>query len=135
LWTKTEAEFHGKYYNFPPVRSYPKPAQKPHPPVLLGGHARGVLRRIAEWGDGWLPNRATPEDVEKSRRQLDALAKEFGRDPKSITISAFGQPPDRELVHRFHDAGVERVIVRPPVARSEQEMGVELERIARAVLR
>ena len=58
LWTKTEAEYHGKYYDFPPVRSYPKPAQKPHPPVILGGHARTVLERIVEWGDGWLPNRA-----------------------------------------------------------------------------
>ncbi|HEV8533978.1 MAG TPA: TIGR03619 family F420-dependent LLM class oxidoreductase, partial [Methylomirabilota bacterium] len=45
LWTKREAEFHGKYYDFPPVRSYPKPAQKPHPPVLLGGGAKNVLQR------------------------------------------------------------------------------------------
>ena len=48
LWTKTEAEFHGKYYDFPPVRSYPKPVQKPHPPVILGGQAKSVLRRIVE---------------------------------------------------------------------------------------
>src|SRR5262245_59231616 len=61
LWTKAEAEFHGKYYNFPPVRSYPKPAQKPHPPVILGGGAKNVLQRIVAWGDGWLPNRITPE--------------------------------------------------------------------------
>ncbi len=67
LWTKPEAEFHGKYYDFPPVKSYPKPAQKPHPPVILGGHARSVLQRIVEWGDGWLPNRATPADRSASR--------------------------------------------------------------------
>src|SRR5215467_4458755 len=119
LWTKKEAEYQGKYYVFPAVKSYPKPAQKPHPPVILGGHAANVLERIVEWGDGWLPNRATPEEVEGSRRKLDTLAKAAGRDPAKITISAFGQPADRDLVRRFHDAGATRVIVRPPTAESE----------------
>src|SRR5881296_3695031 len=135
LWTKPEAEFHGKYYDFPPVKSYPKPAQKPHPPVILGGHARSVLQRIVEWGDGWLPNRATPAEVEMSRGKLDVMARKAGRDPASISISAFGQPADRELVRRFHDAGANRVIIRPPSAQTEQAMRVELERIAEAVLR
>src|SRR5262249_35796167 len=97
LWTKTEAEYHGKYYDFPAVKSYPKPAQKPHPPVILGGHAKAVLERIAEWGDGWLPNRATAADVEAARAKLDALAKQAGRNPRSITISVFGQAADRAL--------------------------------------
>ena len=66
LWTKEEAEFHGKYYDFPPVTQNPKPLQKPHPPVLLGGMAKNVLRRVATWGDGWLPNRVTPEQVKES---------------------------------------------------------------------
>src|SRR5438094_6045299 len=61
LWTKPEAEFHGKYYDFPLVKSNPKPKQKPHPPVLLGGGATNVLQRVVAWGDGWLPNRITPE--------------------------------------------------------------------------
>jgi len=135
LWTKKEAEYQGKYYVFPAVKSYPKPAQKPHPPVILGGHAANVLERIVEWGDGWLPNRATPEEVEGSRRKLDTLAKAAGRDPAKITISAFGQPADRDLVRRFHDAGATRVIVRPPTAESESAMKEGLERIATAVLR
>jgi len=135
LWTKPEAEFHGKYYDFPPVKSYPKPAQKPHPPVILGGHAKSVLQRVVEWGDGWLPNRAAPADIETSRAQLDAMAKRAGRDPASIGISAFGQPADRDLVRRFHDAGAIRVIVRAPTAKTEPEMRTELERIAEAVLR
>ena len=63
LWTKQHAEFHGKYYNFPLVKSFPKPAQKPHPPVILGGHARTVLERVVSWGDGWLPNSITPEKL------------------------------------------------------------------------
>jgi probable F420-dependent oxidoreductase len=134
LWTKTEAEFHGTYYDFPPVRSYPKPAQKPHPPVILGGHARTVLERIVEWGDGWLPNRATPDDVKAARKKLDTLARQAGRDPARISISVFGQPADRELVRRFHDAGATRVIIRPETTTSEPLMQAELGRIAGAVL-
>ena len=64
LWTKDEAEFHGRYDDFPPVYCYPKPFQKPHPPILLGGNAPNVLQRVVRWGDGWLPNRVTPGQVE-----------------------------------------------------------------------
>jgi probable F420-dependent oxidoreductase len=135
LWTKPEAEFHGKYYNFPPVRSNPKPAQKPHPPVLLGGDAKNVLERVVAWGDGWLPNRVTPDQLREKRATLDRLAKEAGRDPAAITISVHGQPADRDLIERLHDAGATRVIVRPATSRSEAEMIKELTRIAEAVLR
>jgi probable F420-dependent oxidoreductase len=135
LWTKPEAEFHGKYYDFPPVRSNPKPAQKPHPPVLLGGDARNVLERIVAWGDGWLPNRVTPDQLREKRARLDRLAKEAGRDPAAITISVHGQPADRDLIKRFHDAGATRVIVRPATTKSEPDMARELTRIAEAVLR
>jgi probable F420-dependent oxidoreductase len=135
LWTKAEAEFHGTYYDFPPVRSYPKPAQKPHPPVILGGHAKNVLPRIIEWADGWLPNRTTPAEVEAARAQLATMAKEAGRNPAAISISVFGQAPDRELIRRFHDAGADRVIVRPPAAKTEEAMGVALAEIAASILR
>jgi probable F420-dependent oxidoreductase len=134
LWTKPEAEFHGRYYDFPPVRSYPKPAQRPHPPVILGGHARSVLERVVEWGDGWLPNRASPEEVGAARKKLDTLARQAGRDPARITISVFGQPAEKDLVRRFLDAGATRVIIRPETTTSETAMRAELLRIARAVL-
>jgi probable F420-dependent oxidoreductase len=135
LWTKPEAEFHGKYYDFPPVRSNPKPLQKPHPPVLLGGDARNVLERIVAWGDGWLPNRVTPDQLRDKRATLDRLAREAGRDPATITISVHGQPADRDLIKRLHDAGATRVIVRPATTKSEPDMVRELTRIADAVLR
>ncbi|HMB88281.1 MAG TPA: LLM class F420-dependent oxidoreductase [Methylomirabilota bacterium] len=135
LWTKPEAEFHGKFYDFPPVRSNPKPAQKPHPPVLLGGDAPRVLERVVAWGDGWLPNRVTPVELREKRAALDRLAKEAGRDPAAISISVHGQPADRDLITRFHDAGATRVIVRPATSKSEPEMVRELTRIAEAVLR
>ncbi|HEX4995973.1 MAG TPA: LLM class F420-dependent oxidoreductase [Methylomirabilota bacterium] len=135
LWTKTDAEFHGKYYDFPAVRSYPKPAQKPHPPVLLGGGAKNVLQRVASWGDGWLPNRVTPDQLRESRATLDRLAKDAGRDPVTISISVHGQPADRDLVRRLLDAGATRVIIRPATSRTEQEMVRELTRIAETVMR
>ena len=135
LWTKEEGEYHGRYFDFPPVKVYPKPAQQPHPPVLLGGMARNVLRRVAAWGDGWLPDRVTPDQVHESRLILDTLAAEGGRDPASLTISVHGQPSDPDLIKAFHDAGAVRVVVRPNEANTESEMESELERIAEAVLR
>jgi probable F420-dependent oxidoreductase len=134
LWTKPEAEFHGKYYDFPPVKVYPKPAQMPHPPVLLGGTAANVFKRIVAWGDGWLPTGSTPEQIREGRAVLDRLAREAGRDPAALTISAHGQPPDRDLLRRLVDAGADRVVVRPPSVKTEAEMGAALTEIARKVL-
>ena len=135
LWTKDEAEYHGHYYDFPPVRSYPKPVQEPYPPIVIGGMARNVLRRVVAHADGWMPNRITPAELEESRARIDAMAAEVGRDPKSITISIFGQAPDRDVVRSYLDAGADRVVVRPEHVETEEEMGEQLERMADAVLR
>ena len=133
LWTKTKSEFHGDFYDFPPVYSFPRPAQRPHPPVLLGGMAKNVFKRVVAWGDGWLPNRVTPEDVRKGRAVIDELAEAAGRDPKSISISVFGQLPDRDLVGRFEEAGADRVMIRLETE-PEAETMAELESIAETVL-
>ena len=135
LWTKDEAEYHGRYFDFPPVKSYPKPLQKPYPPIILGGMAKNVLRRVVTHADGWLPNRITPAEVEESRKKLDAMAEEAGRDPKSITISVYGQAPERDIVQSLFNAGADRVVVRPEHVETEKEMGDQLERMAEAVLR
>jgi len=135
LWTEEEAEYHGRYFDFPLVKSYPKPAQKPYPPIILGGMAKNVLRRVVTHADGWLPNRITPSEVEESRKKLDAMAEEAGRDPKSITISVYGQSPERDIVHSLLNAGADRVVVRPEHVETEKEMGDQLERMAEAVLR
>jgi probable F420-dependent oxidoreductase len=134
LWTKDEAEFHGRYYNFPPVKCNPKPVQQPHPPVILGGIAKNVLRRVVAWGDGWMPNRITPSELAKSRQILDTLAAEAGRDPSAITITVYGQAPDRAAVQDLLNAGADRVVVRPQHVNTEEEMGQQLERMAEAVL-
>lgn len=134
LWTKEEAEYHGRYFNFPPVRCFPKPAQKPHPPIIIGGLAKNVLQRVVDHADGWLPNRITPAEIETSRGQLNAMAKEAGRDPQSISIIVYGQEPQRDVVQSLLNAGADHVVVRPEHVQTEAEMGQQLERMAAAVL-
>ena len=133
LWTQEEAEHHGKYFDFPLVRSYPKPVQKPYPPILIGGMAKNVLQRVVDHADGWMPNRVTPKMLTDSRRQLDELATAAGRDPKAITITVFGQAPDKALCQSLLDAGANRVVVKPEYVETEAEMGAQLERFAAAL--
>ena len=134
LWTQTESEYHGAFYDFPAVYSFPRPAQRPHPPVLLGGMAKNVFKRVVAWGDGWMPNRVTPEQVKQGRAAIDELAEAAGRDPSSIKISVFGQASDRDLVLRFEEAGADRVMIRVETA-PEAETMAQLESIAAAVLK
>ena len=137
LWTKEEPEFHGRYYDFPPVYSYPKPVQKPYPPILIGGNAPNVLQRVARHADGWMPVNPSPAEVERSRKILDTLAAEQGRDPASLIIAPFGLPvgATRNEVDSLLNAGAERVSVWPEHCDTEKEMGDQLERMAEALVR
>ena len=134
LWTQEEAEFHGKYYDFPPVKMYPKPMQKPHPPILIGGMAKRVFNRIVELGDGWLPNRVTPKEVQVGKSKIESLCIENNRTPDEITITVYGQPADKQLITDFINAGADRVVVSPQYYETEEEMTNELESIADSVL-
>jgi len=134
LWTTVGSEYHGKYYDFPPVYSFPRSVQKPHPPVFLGGMAKNVFKRIIDYGDGWMPNRVVPEDVQKGRATLDELAEAAGRDPKSIIISVFGQQPDADLLKGFEEAGANRVMIRVETANEEDTLK-NLHSIAETVLK
>ncbi len=133
IWTKEEAEFHGKYIDFPPIICNPKPAQNPHPPVLLGGNAKNVLKRVVKWGDGWLPIRLSPEDIVKAQQELLKLCDTEDRDPSTIQITMHSLPPDKELISRFEEIGVDRVLVGVASA-TQEEIFEELEVIAESVL-
>jgi probable F420-dependent oxidoreductase len=133
LWTKDEAEFHGRYYDFPAVKSSPKPAHKPHPPVFLGGYAANVFKRVVGWGDGWMPVRVTEEQVKAGRATLDELAEAAGRDPDSIQLIVCNITPDKDLVRRYEDAGATRVTIPLPLDSGEGSLS-EMERIAEQVL-
>ncbi len=126
LWTQDEAEYHGSYYDFPPVKLFPKPAQKPHPPVFLGGTAKNVLKRVVEYGDGWMPARAATivstnhanfvdrEEIERGRQELNDLAEAAGRDPASIRVLAFGGPRQyrtRDAIDALAEAGADRATI------------------------
>ncbi|HJO60245.1 MAG TPA: LLM class F420-dependent oxidoreductase [SAR202 cluster bacterium] len=133
IWTKEEAEFHGKYIDFPPIICNPKPAQNPHPPVLLGGNAKNVLKRVAKWGDGWLPIRLSPEDIVKAQQELLKLCDTEDRDPSTIQITMHSLPPDKDLLSRFEEIGVDRVLVGVASA-TQEEIFKELEVIAESIL-
>jgi probable F420-dependent oxidoreductase len=113
LWTKDEAEYHGRFYDFPAVKVFPKPARKPHPPVLLGGSARNVFKRVVAYGDGWMPVRASADDIRAGRATLDELAQAAGRDPGSIEILLFGAA-DLDEIKRAEDAGATMATVSIP---------------------
>ena len=133
IWTKEEAEFHGKYIDFPPIICNPKPAQDPHPPVLLGGNAKNVLKRVVKWGDGWLPIRLSPEDIIEAKKELLKLCDVEDRDPSTIQITMHSLPSDKELISRFKEVGVDRVLVGVASA-TQEEIFEELEAIAGSIL-
>jgi probable F420-dependent oxidoreductase len=134
LWTQEEAEYHGTYYDFPPVRSFPKPAQKPHPPILLGSiTSRRVFQRIVAWGDGWMPVGVSPEELHHGRETLNELAAQAGREPRSIQVVAFFAPPDPAALQAFADAGADAALIALETA-GEQEALAKLEEMAHTVL-
>ncbi len=111
LWTTVESEYHGKYYDFPPVYSFPRPVQRPHPPIYLGGHAKNVFKRVVSWGDAWMPNRITPDDIESGKNELKRLCEESGRDFSTIGITVYGATPDPSIVDELFSAGAERIVL------------------------
>jgi probable F420-dependent oxidoreductase len=111
IWTQDKAEYHGEFVNFDPIMSWPKPLQKPHPPILVGGAFPYSARRAVRYGDGWMP-----QVTESSKMPLIDLiprfrqmAAENGRDPAALDISIGAQRPDADLIRRYQDAGVNRV--------------------------
>jgi probable F420-dependent oxidoreductase len=109
LWTEEVVEHHGEFFDFGPVMFEPKPVQKPHPPVLVGGESPGALRRSARYGDGWIGLDHTPESVLEPIKKLAELRGDGP--PIEITVGGTVQSPDD--VARFEEAGVHRLLVSP----------------------
>ena len=119
IWQNERAEYHGEFVNFDPIWCFPKPVQKPHPPILLGGHGPKALARVVRYCDGWMPI-SMMANLQGEIAELRTLAQKAGRDPKSISISVFWAPPDRETIDGYEAIGVERVIFAlPPAPRDE----------------
>jgi probable F420-dependent oxidoreductase len=119
IWTEDEAEFHGKYVDFDPLWSWPKPAQQPHPPVLVGGSGKHTFKRVLDYGDGWMPI-PTRGDKPLSEQvtELQALAADAGRG--RIPVTVYGTLPRPEVIQHYHDIGIDRCIFwLPSVPRDE----------------
>lgn len=104
IWTHEVAEYHGDMVDFGPMWSWPKPVQKPHPPVILGGSGPRILERVVRYADGWMPNRG---DVIERIPELQRMAQAAGRGPIPVT---FYPKQGREHIERLAGAGVERLI-------------------------
>ena len=113
IWTKDEASYHGEHVSFDAIWSWPKPVQKPHPPILLcSGSARG-RQRVVDWCDGWMPI-AGRDDVLAGIADLRVRADRAGRDPRSISITIFGATTTAQRIDEYRAAGVERVVFALP---------------------
>lgn len=131
IWSNDEAEYHGEHVSFNPVWQWPKPVQKPHPPILVGGDGPRVLERVVEYGDGWFPLHGRSEQPIGERiAELNRLAQERGRDP--IPVTMFGAPAQHQAVEEFIEAGVSRCVFGLPSAGPEQVLPV-LDRLAEMI--
>jgi probable F420-dependent oxidoreductase len=133
IWTQEEAEYHGRYVDFDPTWSWPKPVQKPHPPVLVGGVGDKVLDRVVAYGDEWIPNRVKdPDELGVRIAELQRRAEAAGRD--RIPVTVFGARPERSVLERLEAVGVTRSLfyLRPDEPAAVQRQLDQLAEVAAA---
>jgi probable F420-dependent oxidoreductase len=108
IWTQDEAEYHGEHVDFDPIWSWPKPVQKPHPPVVVGGNGAKVLDRVLAYGDEWMPNRVKAEDFVARLDELRRRADEAGRAPIPVTVYGASRKP--EVLEEWVEHGLTRAV-------------------------
>jgi alkanesulfonate monooxygenase SsuD/methylene tetrahydromethanopterin reductase-like flavin-dependent oxidoreductase (luciferase family) len=122
IWTETKPAYSGEFVKFDPMMAWPKPVQKPHPPVIVGGAFPHGARRAVRYGDGWIPLAGRPGqygDVFETVPKFRALLQEAGRDPASCPVSIFSAPEEADTLKRYRDLGIARVAVSLPAAAEE----------------
>jgi probable F420-dependent oxidoreductase len=126
IWTQSKPEYRGAHVTFPPMMTWPKPVQKPHPPVIVGGAFPHGARRAIAYGDGWVPHARRPAygEVLGLLPTFHTMVTEAGREPASLPITIFGVAEDRELIERYRDAGVARVVFNLPAAKAGEVLPV-----------
>ena len=124
IWTETKAEYHGEFVDFGPMMAWPKPVQKPHPPIIVGGAFPHAARRAIRYGQGWVPiaGRAPYGDVSDFLPKFREMATEAGRDPASLPITLFGAVEDADLLRRYRDMGVARVVASLPAEPADKTL-------------
>jgi probable F420-dependent oxidoreductase len=114
IWTQSKAEYHGEFVNFDPIMTWPKPVQKPHPPIIVGGAFPYAARRAVRYGDGWIPLAGRPGeagDVFEVVPKFREMLKQAGRDPASCPVSLSSASDDLDTIRRYRDLGIVRVNV------------------------
>jgi probable F420-dependent oxidoreductase len=132
IWAEEAAAYQGQLVRFDPIWSWPKPAQRPHPPIYLGGHGPRALQRVIDYCDGWLPIAVQAGDLSAEIGDLHARAAAAGRDPLSVRVSVYGAPADAPVLRSYAGAGVERAVFSLPPAGADKVLPL-LDRYARVV--
>ena len=120
IWTEDEAEYHGEFVDFDPTFAWPKPVQKPHPPIHVGGVFPYGARRAIEYGDGWMPVGGRALDLVEVLPRFRQMLAEAGRDPDGFEVSLYGTRPEADTVKRLADAGVARAVFSLPSAGADE---------------
>jgi probable F420-dependent oxidoreductase len=132
LWTEEEASFHGEMVSFDPVWFYPKPAQRPHPPILLGGSSDHTLKRVVEFCDGWLPIARAGFNAKEAVARLHQAASAAERDFSTLSINAFAAPPEEAVLAQYREAGIQRSFLAIPDLTRDEILGI-LDQYARLI--
>ena len=113
MWTQSKAEYHGDMVDFPPMMRWPKPVQKPYPPVIVGGAWPYAARRSVRYGDGWIPHAALPphDDVTDFIPEFQKMARDAGRDPTELPVTVWGAQPHLDQFKQRRDRGAARVVI------------------------
>src|SRR5438094_709519 len=144
LWVPEHPLVPARYETrYPPAVCRPTPVQRPHPPVIVGGMGPNAMKRVASWGNGWMPIGLPADEVAGARRTIEQLARARGRDPDRISVSVMiGAPPglespaldmmpSQEVLARYAEAGADRIIVSVPTLAAD-DAHRHLDRIAAA---
>lgn len=119
IWTQDEPQYHGRHVDFEPLWSWPKPLQRPHPPILVGGNGRRVLERVVAYGDEWFPNRIGDDERLRQRiAQLRRMGEEAGRGSLAVTLQV--APEEAAGIEPYEQAGVHRCVHYLPSAGREK---------------
>ncbi len=124
IWTESKPEFKGEFVNFEPMMAWPKPAQTPHPPILVGGGFPHGAKRAIEYGDGWMPLGGRGWDVLDTLPRFRQMAAEAGREPDSLGITIFGADDNRDTLKGYQDTAVERTVFTLPSAGRDEVLAL-----------
>jgi len=122
IWTRDEPSYHGEFVNFEPMNQWPKPLQKPYPPIIVGGAFPYAAQRAIRYGDGWIPraDRLEHDGIGVVIKKFRDMATEAGRDPASLPVSIFRVPDELEKLRFCQEIGVDRVVFSLPAEKADK---------------